>query len=183
MPADTKHPRGRQATHEQPRCHGARPRPGATQSRIGIRPRHRNSDQLEAGEEVGGLERGGVHGVGAVGRVALDAGPEIAADRALFGLGGVLYRYRPEGDVKAILYICAVSLVLHPIVVWTVGRSVSLDLEAFRSSVLTAAMAPGINAYLFASMYGAARRVAASSVLIGTTLSILTIWCWLLILP
>ncbi|MEM9522604.1 MAG: AEC family transporter [Pseudomonadota bacterium] len=106
-----------------------------------------------------------------------------ALPAALFGLGGVLYRYRPEGDVKAILYICAVSLVLHPIVVWTVGRSVSLDLDAFRSSVLTAAMAPGINAYLFASMYGAARRVAASSVLIGTTLSILTIWCWLLILP
>lgn len=105
-----------------------------------------------------------------------------ALPAALFGLGGVLYRYRPEGDMKAILYICIVSLVLHPVVVWTVGRAVSLNLDAFRSSVLTAAMAPGINAYLFAHMYGAARRVAASAVLIGTTLSIFTIWCWLLIL-
>ena len=33
---------------------------------------------------------------------------------ALFGLGGVLHRYRPEGDMRVILFICAVSLVLHP---------------------------------------------------------------------
>jgi predicted permease len=44
-------------------------------------------------------------------------------------------------------------------------------------------MAPGVNAYLFANMYGSARRVAASAVLIATALSILTIWAWLLILP
>src|SRR5690606_33429498 len=31
---------------------------------------------------------------------------------ALFGLGGVLFRYRPEGDKATILMICAVSLVL-----------------------------------------------------------------------
>mgnify|MGYP007079483819 FL=1 len=44
-------------------------------------------------------------------------------------------------------------------------------------------MAPGINTYVFANMYGRARRVAASVVLIGTTLSILTVWLWLGTLP
>ena len=48
---------------------------------------------------------------------------------------------------------------------------------------LTAAMAPGVNAYLFANIYGVGRRVAASAVLIATAVSILTIWAWLAILP
>ncbi|MDA1154925.1 MAG: AEC family transporter, partial [Proteobacteria bacterium] len=49
--------------------------------------------------------------------------------------------------------------------------------------MLTAAMAPGVNAYIFANMYGRARRVAASSVLLATGLSILTVWGWLAVLP
>jgi predicted permease len=114
---------------------------------------------------------------------ALDLIVRAALPAALFGLGGVLYRYRPEGDLRIILYVCAVSLILHPAVVWGLGRVNGLSTEAFRSAVLTAAMAPGINTYLFANMYGAARRVAASSVLIGTALSIGTIWVWLAILP
>ena len=44
-------------------------------------------------------------------------------------------------------------------------------------------MAPGVNAYLFANIYGAARRVAASSVLMATALSTLTVWMWLNLLP
>ena len=40
-------------------------------------------------------------------------------------------------------------------------------------------MAPGFNAYIFANMYGRARRVAASSVLLATLGSILTVWVWL----
>jgi hypothetical protein len=44
-------------------------------------------------------------------------------------------------------------------------------------------MAPGVNTYIFANIYGTARRVAASGVLVGTAVSILTIWLWLLVLP
>ncbi len=43
-------------------------------------------------------------------------------------------------------------------------------------------MAPGFNAYLFANMYGRAKRVAASSVLIATGASILSVWMWLALL-
>ena len=46
-----------------------------------------------------------------------------------------------------------------------------------------AAMPAGINAYLFAHMYGVGKRVAATSVLICTAASILTVWAWLQILP
>ena len=107
-----------------------------------------------------------------------------ALPAALFGLGGVLYRYRPEGDLKTIFWITGVSLIVHPAITYGLGKSVfSLDQNQLRSAVLTAAMAPGINTFLFANMYGVAQRVAASAVLIATALSVLTIWVWLIILP
>jgi len=101
---------------------------------------------------------------------------------ALFGLGGVLYRYRPEGDLRLIGYAVAVSLVLHPAVTWALGKGLGLDLAQMRSAVVTAAMAPGVNAYVFAHMYGRARRVAASSVLIGTAACAVTGLAWMTIL-
>ena len=113
---------------------------------------------------------------------ALDLIVRSALPAALFGLGGVLYRYRPEGDMKTILAIVTVSLLLHPIITWNLGRFSGLSDEAFRSAVLTAAMAPGVNTYVFANQYGTARRVAASAVLIGTALSIPSIWVWLAVL-
>ena len=85
--------------------------------------------------------------------------------------------------MRTILYVVAISLLLHPVVVWTLGNAVSLSTDALRSAMLTASMAPGVNAYVFANMYGKARRVAASAVLISTGLSIFTVWCWLYILP
>lgn len=103
---------------------------------------------------------------------------------ALFGLGGVLFRYRPEGDTGVIAYICALSLILHPLITYGLGRAVTdLSDAQLRSAVLTAAMAPGINAYLFADMYGVARRVAATSVLIGTGLAVITASLWIALLP
>lgn len=114
---------------------------------------------------------------------AIDMIVRAAVPAALFGLGGVLYRYRPEGDMRTILFICFLSLILHPAVTYGLGKLFGLTTAQFRSAVLTAAMAPGVNAYVFANIYGVARRVAASAVLIATALSIITIWGWLALLP
>ncbi|WGW03373.1 AEC family transporter [Tropicibacter oceani] len=114
---------------------------------------------------------------------ALDMMIRAALPAALFGMGGVLCRYKPQGDGRVIAYICAISLILHPAITWTLGSLTGLSTQAFRSAVLTAAMAPGINTYVFANIYGRARRVAASSVLFATALSVLTAWVWLSILP
>ena len=103
---------------------------------------------------------------------------------ALFGLGGILLRYRPQGDKSLIALVVAITLVLHPVVTYLLARFVFVvDVPALRSSVVTAAMPPGVNAYLFAHLYGTGRRVAASAVLIATALSILTAWFWLQLLP
>lgn len=113
----------------------------------------------------------------------LDLLADAALPAALFGLGGILVRYRPEGDLRIILMVCAISLIVQPGLVFATGTALSLDQASMRSAVLTASMAPGINAYVFANMYGAARRVNAASVLIATAASIVSIWFWLSVLP
>ena len=114
---------------------------------------------------------------------ALDLISWAALPAALFGLGGVLYRYRPEGDLRTIMFVVAISLVLHPVIVFGLVQMNDLSDATIRSAVLTAAVAPGVNGYVFANMYGTARRVAASSVLFGTGFTILTVWVWLAVLP
>lgn len=109
---------------------------------------------------------------------------QAAIPAALFGLGGVLNRYRPEGDRATIAMVCLCALVLHPAVTWIIGGQVfGLGTAALRSAVVTAAMAPGVNAYLFANIYGVATRVSASSVLLATALSIVTTSVWIHLLP
>lgn len=114
---------------------------------------------------------------------AVDMMTRAALPAALFGLGGTLYRYRPEGDMRTILYVVACSLLLHPAITWGLATLQGVGTGGMRSAVLTAAMAPGVNAYVFANMYGVARRVAASAVLIATGLTVLTAWFWIAVLP
>lgn len=102
---------------------------------------------------------------------------------ALVALGGVLSQYRPEGDLRVIAWAVGLSLVVQPGLVWLFGNLTGLNRDLFRSAVLTAAMAPGVNAYIFASMYGKAMRVAASTVLLATALSVGTLWVWLSLIP
>ncbi len=102
-----------------------------------------------------------------------------ALPAALFALGGVLTQYRPEGDMRVILFACTLSLVVHPAIVFGLGSSLSVDTELLRSGVLTAAMATGVNGFIFANIYDSAKRVAASTVLLATAMSMITILGWL----
>ena len=116
-------------------------------------------------------------------QASVDMITAVALPAALFGMGGILYQYRPEGDAGPIIMICAVSLIIHPAIVWIFGSQLSLTDAQLRSVVITAAMAPGINTYVFANMYGKAKRVASTGVLLSTALSIGTVWVWLSLLP
>ena len=114
---------------------------------------------------------------------AVDMMVAASVPAALFAVGGVLVQYRIEGDFRVVLVICAITLVVHPALVWVFGRYAELDVAQFRSALITAAVAPGINTYVFANMYNRAKRVAASSVLMTTSGSLFTVWLWLTILP
>ena len=112
-------------------------------------------------------------------QASVDMITAVALPAALFGMGGVLYQYRPAGDIGPIVMVCLVSLLIHPAIVWITGLNLELSDMQLRSAVITAAMAPGINTYVFANMYGKAKRVAPTSALFSTTLSIGTVWVWL----
>lgn len=115
---------------------------------------------------------------------AVDFMARAGIPAALFGLGGVLFRYRPEGETGLIVAVTLASLILHPSIAYGLGRfAFDLGTDALRSATLCAAMAPGVNAYVFANLFGVGRRVAASSVLVATAASVVTIWGWLHILP
>ena len=113
---------------------------------------------------------------------AIDWMARAALPAALFSLGGTIYLLKIEGNLILVGFICLISLGLHPILVKLLSVPYGLSQEALRSALLTSSMAPGVNAFIFAEMYGRARRVAASSVLIGTIISIFTVWGWLGIL-
>lgn len=115
---------------------------------------------------------------------AVEMMARAALPAALFGLGGVLWRYRPEGDKGLIAMVTLCSLVIHPAIAYGLARfGFGLGVDGLRSVTITAAMAPGVNAYMFAHMYGVGKRVNASAVLVATGLSIFTTWGWLHLLP
>ncbi|KAA2315163.1 AEC family transporter [Pseudooceanicola sediminis] len=114
---------------------------------------------------------------------ALDMIARAALPSALFAVGGVLVQYKLEGDWRLIGMICLITLLVHPALTWVFGSLGGLDRDAFRSAVLTASVAPGINTYVFANLYDRGKRSAASSLLIATGVCLFTVWFWLSVLP
>ena len=102
---------------------------------------------------------------------------------ALFGLGGVLSRYQLRSSLGEAGTISALSLVWHPLVALTLSHYVfGLPPDFVRACVVTASMAPGVNAFLFASLYRRGQAEAASTVLLATLLTIFTGSAWLALL-
>lgn len=113
----------------------------------------------------------------------LDMMAASALPAALFGLGGVLTRYSIRASLAEAGMISALSLVFHPAVAWVLSDVVfGLSPEFVRSAVMTAAMAPGVNSYVFASMYSRGQPQAASTVILATGLLVFTASAWLVIL-
>lgn len=116
-------------------------------------------------------------------RVAADMIADSALPTALFGLGGVLTRYSLHAKLGEAGMISVLSLVAHPAIAYVLAQHVfALPPEFVRSAVVTAAMAPGVNAYVFASLYARAQAEAASAVLIATAASVATVTFWLALL-
>ena len=116
-------------------------------------------------------------------RIAGDMLADAGLPAALFGLGGVLSRYAIRASLGTAGTIGLLALVVHPAIVLGLGLFVFALPEPFlRAAVIAAAMAPGVNAYIFASMYGRAQSEAASAVLLSTAACVLTVSAWLALL-
>lgn len=114
---------------------------------------------------------------------AIDMVATSALPAALFGLGGVLTRYAIRESLGEAAMTSVLSLLVHPALAFLLGTAVFGLPQGFMNSlVMTAAMAPGVNTFLFASMYRRAEGAAASTMLIATAASVVTasFWLWLL---
>ena len=111
---------------------------------------------------------------------AVDMVSRAALPVALFGLGGVLVRYSLKLALGEALMTSAFSLFVHPFIAWVLAAHVFGLPDAFvRGAVVIAAMPTGINGYVFAEMYHRAVGTAASTVLLATLFSVVSITLWL----
>ncbi len=116
-------------------------------------------------------------------RVAIDMVADSALPAALFGMGGVLTRYALRAQLGEAGMIAALSLLVHPAITYILAQhAFALPQDFVRSAVVTASMAPGVNAYVFANLYNRGQAQAASVVLLATAASVLTISLWLSLL-
>jgi malonate transporter len=116
-------------------------------------------------------------------RSAVDMLAESALPAALFALGGVFTRYAVRSSLGEAGSITVLSLVVHPTIAYVLSAHVfGLPAEFVRGAVVTAAMAPGVNTYVFASLYARGQAQAASAILLATAVSVLTVSAWLAIL-
>jgi malonate transporter and related proteins len=106
-----------------------------------------------------------------------------ALPAALFGLGGVLTRYALRASLAEASMIASLSLLVHPAIALALAAGVfALPPDFVRAAVVTASMAPGVNAYVFASLYSRGQAQAASVVLLGTAVCVVTVSAWLALL-
>ena len=98
-----------------------------------------------------------------------------ATPAALFSLGATIARFRIAGDLRESLTVVAIKLFLLPLAVYLFATEI-FALDAFDTAVAVccAALPTGSNAFILAQRYEIYVARAASSVLISTALSILT---------
>jgi len=102
---------------------------------------------------------------------------------ALFTMGAAVAGYSLAGDLHPPTALAALKLLVHPLVVWTVGRwLLHVDGLWLSVAVVMAAMPSGINVYLFGARYHAAGDVAARTVLLTSLLSVATLSALLVLL-
>ena len=99
---------------------------------------------------------------------------------SLFTMGGVLFHYRVSKNYKIPAAIISTSLLIQPAVVYFLGSQFSnIEIDYLRNAVIMAAMAPGLNAYFFANMYGECRDVVATTIMASTVLTVFSSTLWI----
>ena len=105
-----------------------------------------------------------------------------AGPLALFSLGMSLTRYGLRGDLLSSAIVSTLSLLVMPALVYLAGTALGLPPLWLKGAVLTAASPVGVNAYLLAVHFGSGERLAATTILVSTVLSVLSLSLWLIVL-
>jgi len=106
--------------------------------------------------------------------VTLDGIGKLAAPLALLVLGMGLAEYGVRQGLNQSLAICALKLIVQPLVVWLLA--VLLHLPPLETSVvvLLASLSIGVNVYMMAIQFGTLQSTIASSLVLSTGLAAIT---------
>ena len=105
-----------------------------------------------------------------------------AGPLALLALGMSLTRYGLRGDVARSAIVSVLSLAVMPGLVYLFGGQLGLSPLWLKGAVVTAASPAGVNAYLIAVYFRSAEKLAATTILVSTILSVVTLSLWLNVL-
>ncbi|MBO6640215.1 MAG: AEC family transporter [Roseitalea sp.] len=116
-------------------------------------------------------------------QAAVDMLAAAAIPVALVGIGAALTRYKLTAALPETLTVSGISLIVHPAIAFILSHHVfGLSSVAVHAAVTLAAMPPGVNIYIFASLYDRAVNLAASTLLMATALSVVSVTVWLYII-
>jgi predicted permease len=106
--------------------------------------------------------------------VALDGIGRLAAPLALLVLGMGLAEYGVRQSWHQSLAICALKLIVQPLVVWALAAMLGLPPMETTVVVLLASLSIGVNVYMMAVQFGAMQSTIASSLVLSTGLAAVT---------
>jgi hypothetical protein len=106
----------------------------------------------------------------------------IAGPAALLSLGMAMRRHGGGESGGMIIAASLLKLFVMPAVVLGFSTLFGLDPQWRKALVLTAAVPTGVNAWLIATQFGVAQKLAASTTTLTTALGVVsvTFWAWLL---
>jgi malonate transporter and related proteins len=107
---------------------------------------------------------------------------QLAAPVALLTLGMSLVHYGVRAGWREAVAICALKLVVQPLVVWLLASAIGLHALETSVVVLLASMSVGVNVYLMAAQFDTLQSTVASSLVLLTVLAAVTTPIWLSLL-
>jgi len=102
-----------------------------------------------------------------------------ALPASLFGLGGMMVRYRFAGQMPEAAAVSALKLLAHPLIVWLIaGPVLGLNNWAWVAATI-AAMPVGFNMHNMASRSQQGAALASSSTVLSTLIAVVTVFALL----
>lgn len=98
----------------------------------------------------------------------------MAAPLSLIALGMSLACYDIRDGLRESYAICALKLLIQPIVIAAIAYAIALPVAETKVVVLLGSMATGVNVYLMAQRFGVMQAASATSTLLSTLFSALT---------
>jgi malonate transporter and related proteins len=99
---------------------------------------------------------------------------DAAVPAALVTLGMALAAFPLKQEWAPSLTICALKLLIQPLLVWSLAIALRLPALELRAAVLVASMAVGVNVYLMSLQYRAIQRTIVSSIVLSNLFAVFT---------